>query len=212
MLLSSFKSLSSETRQEGAFTSSHHWPSSISCSVSHSLTRKTGAKAITRGSGWDSKGGGRRTARDGRTAAAFNIPGSRVRDDQQRPGAREDASERPAEALGIERGEALVEDDQLGSLEQGAGDVEPALLAVRELPARLADHLEEPGGHAVEELAQAELAADGLGFLEVAGPRRPFAAHQEVEGEGVGQDVVLLELRRRHRPPPPAIETERVPV
>src|SRR6185436_5671024 len=136
MPLSSFKSLSSETRQEGAFTSSHHWPSSISCSVSHSLTRKTGAKAITRGSGGILvRGGSRRTARDGRTAAAFHIPGSRVRDDQQRPGAREDASERPAEALGIERGEALVEDDQLGSLEQGAGDVEPALLAVRELPA-----------------------------------------------------------------------------
>ena len=46
----------------------------------------------------------------------------------------EDAVERLTEGLGIEGGEAFVEDQELGALEQGASEVDEALLAVGELP------------------------------------------------------------------------------
>src|SRR6185436_14206370 len=116
-----------------------------------------------------------------------------MRDDDQCGSAAEDAVEGLPQALGIERREALVEDDQLRPLQQGTGDEEAALLAVRQLPPRLADPLQEAGGHAVEEVAEPELAADRLRLLQVLRAGGPAASHQQVEGEGVDQDVVLLE-------------------
>src|SRR5436853_900382 len=66
---------------------------------------------------------------------------SRMRNHHQRPRPPEHAIQGLPQALGIEGGEALVEHHELGALEQGAGDVEAALLAVRELPAGLSHHL-----------------------------------------------------------------------
>lgn len=64
------------------------------------------------------------------------------------------------------RGEAFIEDQQVGVLEQSAGNVKAALLAVGELPARVADHLQQTGGHLVEHLAETKLAADRLGAAQ----------------------------------------------
>src|SRR4051812_48882135 len=77
-----------------------------------------------------------------------NSDSSRMRDHHQRPRPPEHAIQGLPQALGIEGGEALVEHDELGALEQGAGDVEAALLAVRELPAGLSHHLLQTGGAA----------------------------------------------------------------
>jgi len=43
----------------------------------------------------------------------------------------------------IERGKAFIQNDQVRFLEQGARDIEPAFLAVRQLPAALAHHLQQ---------------------------------------------------------------------
>ena len=126
-------------------------------------------------------------------------------DHKHRGGSIEDAAEGLAEGLRVKRREALVEDDEVGVLEQRPGDVEAAPFAVGELPTRLADHLLQPGRHAVEEVPEAELAADGFGLLQIFGLRRPAAAHQQIEGEGSREDVVLVELRRGHHVPPPAL-------
>jgi len=55
----------------------------------------------------------------------------RMRNDQQCLCPGQHTLQRAAEILRVQRGEALVEHDQLRALEQGAGDVEPALLAMR---------------------------------------------------------------------------------
>jgi hypothetical protein len=46
-----------------------------------------------------------------------------------------------AEGVGVEGGEALVQDDQLGAMEQGLRQLQAAALAVAELPAGLAEDL-----------------------------------------------------------------------
>ena len=124
-------------------------------------------------------------------------------DDEQRRGPVEDAAQRPAEVLGIERGEALVEDDEVSALQQRPGDVQTALLTVRELPAGLANHLQEARRHVVEQVAKTDCAAEGFRLLKIAGQWRPAAAHQQVKGEGPGEDMILVELGRGHHPPPP---------
>ncbi len=117
-----------------------------------------------------------------------------------------------AEGLRVKRREALIEDDEVCVLEERPGDVEAAPFAMGELPARLADHLQQSGWHAVEEVPEAELAAEGFGLLQIFRLCRPAAAHQQVEGEGSREDVVLVELRRPHHAPPPALGPERLPV
>lgn len=52
-------------------------------------------------------------------------------------------------------------------------EVHAATLAVGELPACLTDHLEQPGGHAGQQVAQAKLVADRFGFVEIGWARRP---------------------------------------
>ena len=69
----------------------------------------------------------------------------------------EGAGEGTARIFGIEGGEAFVQDDDIGPLEQRPGDVESALFTMGELPAHFADHLEEPPRHSLDELTQAEL-------------------------------------------------------
>jgi hypothetical protein len=46
--------------------------------------------------------------------------------------------------------------------------------------------------------------AQGFGLGDVLRLRWPAAAHEQVEGKGSREDVVIVELRRRHDPPPPA--------
>ena len=124
-------------------------------------------------------------------------------DHKHRGGSIEDAAEGLAEGLRVKRREALVEDDEGCVLEERPGDVEAAPFAVGELPTRLADQLQHPSRHAVKEVPEAELAADGFGLVQIFGLCGPAAAHQEVEGEGSREDVVLMELRRGHHLPPP---------
>ena len=98
--------------------------------------------------------------------------------DEHRGGALQDTAQAAVEGLGVQRRKALVEDDEVGPLEQGPGHVEPAPLAVGELPARLADHLQEPRRHAGEEVVEAELAAEAFGRLDIRRLRRPAPPHQ----------------------------------
>ena len=135
-----------------------------------------------------------------------------MRDGQQCGRSVEHTVQGPAKAFGVERGEALVEDDEIGSLQQRPRDVETASLAVGELPSRLADDLEQSRGHPVEEVPEAEVPADGFRVLEILGRRRPAAAHQQVEGEGLCQHVVLVELRCGGYVPTPALRAQGLPV
>lgn len=114
--------------------------------------------------------------------------------------------------LRVKRCEALVEDDEVGVLEQRPGNVEATALAVRELPTGLADHLQQSGRHAVDKVSEAKLAAEGFGLPQILGRRRPAAAHEQVEGEGAREDVVFVKLRRPHDTPAPALRAQCLPV
>ena len=133
-------------------------------------------------------------------------------DHEHRGGPIEDAAENLAESLRVKCREALIEDDQVCVLEERPGDVEAAPFTMGELPASLADSLQQSGRHAVEKVSKTERAAEGFGLLQIFGLRRPAAAHQQVEGEGFREDVVLVELRRPYHTPPPALGPKRLPV
>src|SRR5262245_43443571 len=120
----------------------------------------------------------------------------------------EDAAQAPPHGLRVEGREAFVENDHLAPLEERPRDEEPPLLSVGELPAALPDDLEEARGHPVEADPQAEVATEPLRLLEVLGTWRPPAAEEEVEEEGPGQDVVLVELRGGRHPPPPLLRSD----
>ena len=137
---------------------------------------------------------------------------SRVGDHEHRGGSIEDAAEDLAEGLRIKRCEALIEDDKVCVLEERPGDVEAAPFTMRELPASLADSLQQSGRHAVEEVPKAERTTEGCSLLQIFGLRRPAAAQQQVEGKGFREDVVLVELRRPYHAPPPALGPKRLPV
>src|SRR4051812_15810755 len=104
-----------------------------------------------------------------------------VRDHHQRARAPQDAFERGLQIFRIERRKTFVEDDQARVLQQRAGDVDSAALAMRELPATFTDHLKEAAWHAIEQISQAELTADHFRFLHIGGSRGPAPAHQEIE-------------------------------
>ena len=113
------------------------------------------------------------------------------------------------ERLGIKGGKTLVQDEDLGTLQQRTGDVEPTTLAMRELPAGLPNYLPQPGGHAVEERSQIQGAAQGLSRLQVCRRRWPAAAHEQVEGQSSSKDIIVVELWRSHHSPSPARGPER---
>jgi len=138
--------------------------------------------------------------------------GSRVGDHEQGGGPGKDATEALTEGLGVKRRKAFVEDDEVGVMQECSGDVETAPLTVRQLPACLADHLHHPGWHPVEQIPEAELTANGVSLLHIVRVRRPAPAHQQIEGEGFGEDMVLMELWCGYHPPPPALGPERLPV
>jgi len=135
-----------------------------------------------------------------------------VGDHEHCGGSIEDAAEDLAEGLRVKRREALIEDDKVCVLEERAGDVEAAPFTMGELPASLADSLQQSGRHAVKEVPKAERAAEGFSLLQIFGLRRPAATQQQVEGESFREDVVLVELRRPHHAPPPALGPKRLPV
>ena len=127
-----------------------------------------------------------------------------VRDDQQGRGMFQDTLLHTVQRLGIKGGKTLVQDEDGGTLQQRAGDVEPTALAMRELPAGLADDLPQPGRACGRGAAQIQGAAQGLGRLQVRRLGWPAAAHEQVEGQGPGKEVIVVELWRGHHPPPPA--------
>lgn len=90
----------------------------------------------------------------------------------------------------------LVQNDQIRALQQRASHKHSAPLAVRKLPSGFADHLQQAGGHAIQQVAQAERAANFFGFSEIFFSRRPAAPHQQIESERAGQHVVFVKLRR----------------
>src|SRR5215470_11775082 len=81
-----------------------------------------------------------------------------------------------------------------------------------ELPARLPDDLPQPVGHAVEEWPEVQGAAQGLSRRQVFWLGRPAAPQEEVEGQGRGKDVIIVELGRGNHPLAPARGSEGVPV
>ena len=133
-------------------------------------------------------------------------------DHEHRGGSIQDAAKDLAEGLRVKRREALIEDDQVCVLEERPGDVEAAPFTMGELPASLADSLQQSGRHAVEKVSKAERASEGFGLLQIFGMRRPAAAQQQVEGKGFREDVVFVELRRPYHAPPPALGPKRLPV
>src|SRR5262249_16896609 len=73
----------------------------------------------------------------------------RMCDNQQRWRLLQHGGQRMLERLGVEGGKALVKDQDFGGRGQGPSDVDPALLAVTELPARVAHRRLQTGRHAV---------------------------------------------------------------
>src|SRR5262249_50113502 len=102
------------------------------------------------------------------------------------------------ERLRIQGGKALVQDHQIGALQESARDVEATALSMRELPAGFTHHLVQSGGHSLEQWPQFQLAANRRRFTQILVRRRPRSTHQEIEGEGREEYVVLVELRRRN--------------
>ena len=109
-----------------------------------------------------------------------------VRDDHQGRGMVQDTLLHAVQRLGIQGGKTLVQDEDGGTLQQGAGDIEPTALAMGELPAGLTDDLPQPGGHAVEEWPEIQGTAQGLRRLQVCRLGGPAAAHEQVEGQRPG--------------------------
>src|SRR5439155_11510650 len=122
---------------------------------------------------------GRRPTRPARVVRTPKSPLAVVDEDQGSCTPTYD-TERPFERDGVEGRQAFVEDEQVGALEDGAGDEQPAALPLTELPAGLPDHLEQPAGHPVEQFAESEVAAQGVGLGEVVRRRRPAPAQEEV--------------------------------
>ena len=79
---------------------------------------------------------------------------------------------------------------------------------MRELPACLADYLPQPAWHAIEEWPKIQSATQRLGCSQVFRARGPAAAHEEVEGQWRGEDVIVVELGCCHYPPSPSCSPE----
>ncbi len=108
--------------------------------------------------------------------------------------------ERLSQVVGVEGSEALVEKHELAALQERTGKIQSTALAVREAPARIPNDLVHPARHLVEKLAEPELTAEALGLTPILGRRRPTTAHEEIEREHFGENVVLVELWRGRDP------------
>ena len=100
----------------------------------------------------------------------------RMGDDHQRarPPRRHVQSQQPR--FRVESRQALVEDQQIGVLEQSPRQAHAARLALRQLPARLPDPLLQTRRETVEKVTEAEVPADPFCLAEVSQARRPPAA------------------------------------
>ncbi len=99
-----------------------------------------------------------------------------------------------------------------GALQKCARDEDAAALAMRELPAAFAHHLQQAARHPIEKIAQSKLAAHRLRLLHVALRRRPAPSHQQIESERLRQNVILVELRCGRNLLAPALIAEHMPV
>ena len=132
-----------------------------------------------------------------------------MRDNHQGGGVLQNTLLHLVQRLWIQRSKTLIQDEDSGILQQCAGDVEATALAMRQLPAGLADYLPQPGRHAVEERPESQSAAQGLGSLQVCRLGWPATAHEQIEGQGPGKEVIVVELWRSHYSVPPARGPER---
>jgi hypothetical protein len=128
-----------------------------------------------------------------------------VSDNEHGGGTLQDAAQAALQGLGVQRRKALVEDDEVGALQQRPGYIQPAALAMGELPAGFADQLPQPRRHAAEEVVEPELAADAFGRFDILGLRWLAPSHQDIEGESFGEDVIFVELGRGDHASSPAL-------
>src|SRR5262245_13545268 len=117
------------------------------------------------------------------------------------------AVERQLEASRIEGGQALIEDDEVGSLQQRARNEETAPFPMGELPSRFADHLHHASGHAREQLVKPQLVTDAFSFENAALVESAATSHQQVERKRTAEDVILVKLRRHGHDSAPALES-----
>src|SRR3954463_7970428 len=80
---------------------------------------------------------------------------------------------------------------------------------MRELPAGLTDKLKQSRRHTVDQIAKLQAAAHILCEFEILGQRWPSSAHQKIECEAFGEDVVLVELGRGNDLAPPLVASQR---
>jgi hypothetical protein len=111
--------------------------------------------------------------------------------------------------LWIKGSKTLVQDEDSSTLQQRSGNVEPTALAMRKLPTSLTDYLPQPGRHTVEEQPKIQGTTQGFSSLQVCWSRRPAAPHEQVEGQGPGKNIIVVELWHGRYPTPPAGGPER---
>ena len=73
-----------------------------------------------------------------------------MRDDEQTRSPPQNTFEALLQSLRVERCKALVQNQKLRSLKNGAGDEHSASLPMRELPACIADHLRQSRRHSLQ--------------------------------------------------------------
>src|SRR5438876_11881047 len=105
----------------------------------------------------------------------------------------QNAIERQPYIFRIESGEALVENHYFRVLQQRSGNVDPAAFSVRELPARFPHHLQHSCRHLIKERFKAEFTTDCRCFSHILFAWRPAAPHYQVEREGLGKYMILVE-------------------
>src|SRR3954447_6527635 len=87
------------------------------------------------------------------------------------------ALKRRLHGLRVERRETLIKDHQFRILQKRPCNVDSASLAVRELPAAFSHHLHQSAGHALKQIAQAQLVADCRSLFGISSIWRPGSPH-----------------------------------
>ena len=105
----------------------------------------------------------------------------------------------------IERRKAFIEDHYFRILQQRPGNINSAAFSVGELPARFPHHLQHSCRHLIKEGFKTEFTTDFRRFPHIFFAWRPTAPHQKVEREGLGEYVILVELRGGHNSLAPAL-------
>ena len=116
------------------------------------------------------------------------------------------------ESDGIERRKALVENDDVRTLEQCATQEDAAALSVRQLPTSLSEDLLHPRGHTFEKRSQTQLNREFLGLVEILLDGRPPSPHQQVERQACREDVIVVKLWRVGNKAPPRVPSEAMPI